>query len=444
MLIVASFATEARVWRSIVAVGAVLVVVVALRDDRKRILVDAKEQARAFALADEWFAESRALRCPRPALRSPISANGPPLDGLIAMKSDEADCLRAVSVLREELQPRCGGASQYRCPMTKLEAMRPHPDVVARCAPVYDLIERNAHASEACSPMRASDASSMPDGIWFVSLDSAIRIKIAPLVVRGELAQAARHVTDAIRLADDLGRGTYLVGTMISTAAIVRLSSTLDEILTDPRLTADDARAIARDLDVLLATRPTMVESMREEVIAVTAMARTSRWPITGDIDQDRALTILGLERWLRDFARACSAATLRECADRIDEHERRASAALNHHYYDEADFQRELNSWHDDATVRERLIDMLSLRALIGHYVRGFAAADLPLRAARMQAEMRMMSSDECRDPERRQRRLAPLQADMIVLGTMVLPPAWTVGGFPTKRSPRFLRCID
>ena len=365
------------------------------------------ERVRVLTMRSAWIAVARAERCPRPALRPPVTGDGSALlVGLRDKHSPEGQCLARVSALHRELEPCEPGEG---CPLTKLESLKPHPEILMACAPLYDKIERIAHANEACSPMTLDDDVTSDLGASVFALDHAVRIQIAPLVTKGEIGAAARHVIDAMRFSDDYGRKGTLIGPMMTVAMATDLVGTLDELLVDPRLTRDGARAIARDLEVLLASGPTFDAIMRQE----------DAW-LAKNIDgmsqvKDIVPELLALEQRARGVRRACSR-TLRECAEQLGE-------------------------------VK---VDG-PLGAILDHYARRLGARDYALTFARMQAELRIASPEDCNDPTRRRAVLAKwLTPDQAVLGDelepIVSPPAWqrksTNSDWP-KQLPWVLKCI-
>jgi hypothetical protein len=431
---------ESRVVRIAIAIGllvvTVLVVTRLVRDEDPRTLVDANERTRALAMGAAWLTPAETARCPRPALREPVTGDGSPLlAGVIDRQSPETRCLERAGTL--QLQ----ACAIVPCPMIELGSLAPHPEIVEACTPLYDKIARLAHATEACSPTHAGaydmDAVTEP----FIWLAYAVRLRIAPLVANGDLAVAARHVTDAVRFADDRGRSTVLADAMISLAVSKDLADTLDELLADPRLTADDARAIARDLDVLLASMPAFGEVVRQEAVWIATHDELPS-DLTHDREQDRALRILGVERWLHDFDRTCKGVSLRACVERLQ-----ATAPSSVTGPDE--LERVLRSGLDDDAVRERVIQLLAsdLHVLMPAYAGRFGYQELALIALRMQAELRTASVEECRDPERRRARLAKWLRDDITLGNeaepTLSPPAWQSHQQTPPGPPRVLRCI-
>jgi hypothetical protein len=151
-----------------------------------------------------------------------------------------------------------------KCKPRTFEELATRRDLRSTCEPLYALIERVAHTAEACSPHDVDESLADVQYANVVHLPRAVRIQIAPLVERGELAAAAGHVLDAMRLADDHGHHATTMGAMMSVALIQQLTEMLVELLVDPRLAAGEARAIARDLDVLLASAPRFDAIMRE------------------------------------------------------------------------------------------------------------------------------------------------------------------------------------
>jgi hypothetical protein len=317
--------------------------------------IDSDERARVLAVRAQWIDAARAERCPRPALREPVTGDGTALlAGLLDPASPEGRCLAGV---REKLDPLA-------------------------CAPLYDKIDRIAHATAACSPMTL-DEDYTRDGAFIIALADAIEVRIAPLVGRGELASAARHVIDAMRFADDYGRKGTVIGLMVGASMSSQLADTLAELLVDPRLTPGDARAIARDLDILLASGPDFAATMRQE----------DAW-LAKHVDkmsgvEDIAAELLAVEQRAREVRRACSD-TLRRCVEQLD-----VGAAAGGELWRE--------------------------------YARKLGARDFALTFVRMQAELRIAGPDDCNAPPRRRALLAGWR-DHAVLGDAfaVSPPAW------------------
>jgi hypothetical protein len=384
----------------------------------------------AIATAAAWQAESRTARCPRTPLREATTGDGSRfLEPLVDPDSTESRCLKQVGELFGDLYTPCDGNSSCA---TKLAALKPHPEVVAMCAALYDDIERVAHAAEACSPMRAGtyDINS-PSFPPIMRLADSIRIRIAPLVVRGELDTAARQVIDAMRFAQDYGRHTSLVGAMYGATSVDKLFWALDEILVDPRLTRDDARAITHDLDVLIATNPTFVETIHGEVAEFPSLLRsTGTASITGDSGQDFTLWMLGKERERDEFDRACGATPLRTCAAVLE-----PAGRYEEDWYD---FDPLIRSFDDDATVRERIIDRIAagFPSFLALYARGFERRHIDFVARRMQAELRAM--DDCNLARLELPDDATLDAD----GTLQ-PPAWAREREHEYTKPFRLRCV-
>jgi hypothetical protein len=272
------FAESKLAWLgATVAALAAFVVATAMLAPKTRTLVDGGMQVRAFATAAAWQAESRTARCPRTPLREPVIGDGSRFLGPVLDKeSAEAKCLKQFGELFGDLYTPCEGNSHCA---TKLAALKPHPEVIAKCAALYDDIDRVAHASEACSPFRAGTYNIMAaTDPPILTIADAVRVRIAPLVVGGRLGDAAREVTDAIRFVHDVGRNTSLLGAMYGSGTMEPLLWSLDEILIDPRLTHDDAREIARDLDVLASTMPTFVETMHGEAAEYPSLVPLGAW----------------------------------------------------------------------------------------------------------------------------------------------------------------------
>jgi hypothetical protein len=176
---------------------------------------------------------------------------------------------------------------------------------------------------------------------------------------------------------------------------------TLDELAIDPRLTAGDARTIARDLDTLLASSP------RWDAIARQEQAWIATFVASRDEDMVPELAIL--EAQARGIRRVCSG-TLRDCVEHLDEVSVDGGA----------DFKP---------------------------YARRLGMHDGALTFVRMQIELRLAPSEDCSDPVRRSTILKPW-ADRVVVGDerepVVTPPAWQRGPTdPRTPVPRVLRCV-
>jgi hypothetical protein len=361
--------------------------------------ISAGERGRLLAMRPVWVAAAKAERCLRPALRAPVTGDGAiRLHALIDKSSPERKCLARVKELRDELGP-C--LPQQRCGPQTLSTLKPHTDVVEACAPLYAAIEELAHTSEACSPTPDMRWQDFDEVDLFGPLGNAIRLEVAPHVANGQLGQASRHVLDAMRFADDLGRKGTLVGAMLSTWVMSRLVDTLDELATDPRLTTDDARAIARDLDVLLASAPRWDTIMRQEQAWVADFAASH--------SEDMVPELAILEARARGIKRVCSG-TLRDCVDHLD-----------------------------DVQVGQG-IDFKP-------YARRFGMRDGGLAFVRMQVELRLTTPEVCADPIRRRALLQPW-AERAVVGDgrepVVTPPAWQLDPQDQLRlKPRTLRCV-
>ncbi|HEX5060929.1 MAG TPA: hypothetical protein VFV99_16290, partial [Kofleriaceae bacterium] len=83
--------------------------------------------------------------------------------------------------------------------------------------------------------------------------------------------------------------------------------------------------------------------------------------------------------------------------------------------------------------------------------YPASFGARHFALTALRVQAELRTMTVDECRDPQRRRTRLARWLDDVVLSGAAEpildqsawqMPPAWA--RHSKKQPPRTLACIE
>ena len=122
--------------------------------------ISTSERVRLLAMRPVWIAAARAERCPRPALRTPITGDGSArLRTLNDRRSPERQCLARVKELRTELGP-C--MPEEHCGPQTLATVKPHADLVEVCAPLYAAIEELAHADEACSPSTVSDDDSTP------------------------------------------------------------------------------------------------------------------------------------------------------------------------------------------------------------------------------------------------------------------------------------------
>src|SRR5262245_44401212 len=109
--------------------------------------ISESERTRLLVMRPVWIAAVRAERCPRPALRMPITGDGSgQLQTLSDRTSPERQCLARVRELRPELGP-C--MPNEHCGALTLATIQPHPDVVEACAPLYATVEALAHASEA-------------------------------------------------------------------------------------------------------------------------------------------------------------------------------------------------------------------------------------------------------------------------------------------------------
>jgi hypothetical protein len=388
-----------------VAATLLLIALFGCAEDGPRI--STSERVRLLTMRSVWVAEARAERCPRPALRTPVTGDGSAL--LLGMRdrsSPDGQCLSRVRDLYDELEPCYPNAD---CTLPKLEALKPHPEVLVACAPLYDKIARLAHANAACSPISLDLDVTGNNEAWFLALDHAVRIQVAPLVAKGEIGAAARHVIDAMRFADDYGRKAVTVGPMMTVAMTTRLAGTLDELLVDRRLSTDEARAVAHDLDVLLASGLPFDAIMRQED-AWVAKNLDELSP-----DKDVVPMLLEIEQRARGVRRMCSA-TLRECAEHVGE---------------------------------VKLEGDLGSSSLLQIQARSLGSRDLALTFVRMQAELRTASPEDCNDPTARRRVLAKwLTPDQAILGDerepIVSAPAWQRTDPPKRASrPWALRCI-
>jgi len=422
-----------------------------LRDDSD-LLVGMTERMQVRKATGARTAAIAAERCPRPALREPTTGDGMPLlAGLVDSQSAEERCLDAASKLRWEVQ----GCQQFRpCKPRSLRAMPPAPELVAVCEPLYAKIENDAHTTEACSPWsRVADPTQSPN-IHFLGLPFAVQVQVAPLFARGELATAARHITDAMRFADDHARNGYMVQQMMSSVVIGWLADALGDILNDRRLTADEARAIAHDLDVLLASGPTVEAMMRQESRFVVHMSDTSPRgdeasddeTYSGDRDQDAVLQLIAVERWLQRIEQACHDRPLRTCLEWFRAQPEPAN-------FDELHNVRVAKAagLRGDA-LRERILQVLVEQyGTWAAYPASFGTRHFALTVLRVQAELRTMTVDECRDPQRRRTRLARWLDDVVLSGeaepildqpAWQMPPAWA--RLSKKQPPRTLACIE
>lgn len=435
-------AVDSRIARIAIAVVALLVIaIVALPSARHRNLVGSYERMRTLALTTTWQIAAKTQRCPRPPLRAPTTGDATAiLARMIDPQSPLVDCMRRLVDVDKDMHEPC---DKGPCPMIPLAALEPHPDVVAACAPLFAAIEQVAHATAACSPERF-DNQNRPLTFGAMSVPRAVRLRIAPLIARGELGTAARHVTDAMRYADDYGRATPTIGVMISLAMTRQLVDTLEELLLDPHLTADDARAIGRDLDVLRATMPPADDMVRHELawtaLLIAGEAITGE-SVTGDLHQDRTLWVLSTERWLARYEHACRGAALRDCIERM------AAAERWTRFGEPADFTPALQSELDDGSVRELIVERLADdHWLLTDIARGLASREFALTVLRMQAELRTLSTDECRDPVVRHARLAPWHDGDIQVGDAaeqaIAAPAWQRIG-RRRGEPRTLACV-
>jgi hypothetical protein len=312
--------------------------------------------------------------------------------------SPERRCLDRVKELRTDLGP-C--LPKEHCASQTLATIKPHADLIEACAPLYASIEQLAHATEACSPTGENDDVVDDAAMAFFSLSNAVRIEVAPYAAKGQLGEASARVLDAMRFADDFGRKSTILGVSFSTVVTSRLVDTLDELAIDPRLTADEARAIARDLDTLLASAPRWDAIMRQEQVWVANFAASH--------DEDAVPELAILDAQARGIRRVCSG-TLRDCVEHLDEVK----------VEDAADFKE---------------------------YAQHLAQRDSALAFVRMQIELRLATPDDCSDPVHRREILQPW-ADRAVVGDerepVVTPPMWErVQSDLPRTVPRVLRCV-
>lgn len=361
--------------------------------------IGASERGWLLAMPPVWTAAARAERCPRPALRTPITGDGSArLQMLNDKNSPERRCLARVKELRTELGP-C--MPKEHCGPQTLATLKPHADLVEACAPLYAAIEELAHATEACSPTGEHDSIEDDAALAFYSLSNAVRIEVAPHAAKGQLGEASARVLDAMRFADDFGRKSTILGVAFSTVVASRLVDTLDELAIDPRLTANEARAIARDLDTLLASPPRWDAIMRQEQVWVANFAASH--------NEDMVPELAILDAQARGIRRVCSG-TLRDCVEHLDEVK----------VEDAADFKE---------------------------YAQHFAQRDSALAFVRMQIELRLATPEDCSDPVHRREILKPW-ADRAVVGDerepVVTPPMWErVPADLPRTVPRVLRCV-
>ena len=362
--------------------------------------IGTNERAWLLTMRPVWIAAARAEHCPRPALRTPATGDGSTrLRRLNDKDGPEQHCLAEVRKLQPELGPCWPGQT---CGPQALATIKPHPELLDACAPLFADIEELAHASEACSPTLAPSSPAEDEVVLnWGSLGNAIRLEIAPLVAAGQLGEAARRTLDTMRVVDDLGRKSTLLGTAFSSYVSFRMVDTLDELATDPRLTAGDARAMARDLDVLLASAPRWVDVMHHE--------RAYMADFLGTEKTDFVPSLAELDVRTREFDRVCSG-SLRDCVEHYDDiHDENAFAFKD--------------------------------------YVQRLGLRDYALAFVRMQVELRVASIQDCSDPARRRAILAPW-ADHVIVGDecdpVVTPPMWERGSqYKPRPVPRALHCI-
>lgn len=106
------------------AAAAVLLVLVGCGDK-----IGAEERARVMTMRSAWVAAARAERCERPALRAPAGNDA------------------SVVLARMNVRTSPGGAC-----LAQFVDPKDHPEHLAACEPLFESIERVAHASETCSP----------------------------------------------------------------------------------------------------------------------------------------------------------------------------------------------------------------------------------------------------------------------------------------------------
>ena len=156
------------------------------------------------------------------------------------------------------------------------------------------------------------------------------------------------------------------------------------ELLADPRLRNDDARAIVRDLDVLRIDPPRVTDMWRAESISATRyddLFLRLMNPVAG---RDRALFLRGVERFLATYETQCSGASLRVCADRL------RGLALVSAPDSRDDDELLVSSWDPDV-VRERFIaKVYADRLALWIYVDRLAKAEARLDESRARAAAR------------------------------------------------------
>src|ERR1700742_2283 len=160
---------RAAIWHDrCVRYAMVLVLLIACGDRG----IGENERAWLLALPPVWTAAAHAERCERPALRTPVTGNGSArLERLGDKSSPQRACLARVREgLRIELLP-CQ-PNQPWLPHT-LATIKPHPELVAACAPLYALIEDNAYASEACAETAKWEDEGLAD---LYAIGNAVRI----------------------------------------------------------------------------------------------------------------------------------------------------------------------------------------------------------------------------------------------------------------------------
>lgn len=432
---------------SVLVTLALLIGGLLVRSERPREIVPAHERTRLHELTNARLAQIRAERCPRAAMRSSAlqQLDGTPLlAGLVDSASTQGRCLEVARKHRGAVE----GCGREGCTRLALAQASPIPEVLAACAPLYDAIAQNARATETCSPWSIDVRDPIASDVRVMSLPFAIKVQVASLYAAGDLGAAAMHITNAMRFADDYGRKGYVVASMFASAMLRELARPLDEILVDPRLTAADARAIARDLDVLLVTAPTFVSVMRQEFrFATSQLAHAVAYDAyLGDPAQDEALHREAAVRWLDRVENACAGVPLRPCVETL-----RATPAP----FDDTAKLRLLARMTtlSDTELRAAILEQMTsmYEGLFASYAEQFAMRQLRLTASRMQAELRTMSATECRDPAARAARLAPWLHDGITLTdgpepllhlpAWMQPPALAHRRKPTP--PHQLRCV-
>jgi hypothetical protein len=431
---VTALSATATIARIALVIASLVVVALLLGrgQPRQRTLVERAEYAQVLARVATTVAEARAVRCPRAALREPATGDASAVLH-VRLGHDPADkaCFDQLFTRGRESCP------EATCPVPSISSVTADPELVEQCAPLYAAIAEVAHASEACSPVRLGMVDPLDNDssyLAILSVPDAVRLQIVPLVARGELGAAARHVADAMRFVDDYGRQTPLLSATFSLVAFESLADTLAELLVDPRLAVADARAIARDLEVLRATMPDHAGVLRQEWAWSRAFVARSGAidDLTGDREQDLAIVLLGIERAHDRFERLCHDAAIADCLARL--------GPLGTPVAHTPDFAREVASEADDATVRERLIELYaSWGEFAWSYLPELARREYTLTALAIQAELRIAGLEACLDPERLA-RLARWHGARLTDELALQLPAHVA----TARPSRGVRCVE